>query len=540
MDGDIHTNVLLIEDNPGDARLLQEMLREAVSYQFEMVNARSLKEAFELLDEKTFDVIISDLGLPDSQGFETFLKVHNKALELPIIVMTGLADDATGTRAVREGAQDYLVKGQVEGDLLIRTIRYAIERKQVGEALRESEGKYSTLVELSPDAIALLQHGKIIFANRVFYEMFGIPESEVIGKHVLSSKYLRGIMSAMSKDQRKMIMERIADMLKDGIASSNSYQMPLKKQSGEVLWVEVHTNSIVYKGKNTEMAVFRDISDRKQAEDAVKMKNEELQVMGEELRQLNMHLEEKVEERTAEVNNLLRQKDEFVNQLGHDLKSPLTPLVTLLPIIEEREKDAELRELLEVAIENVHFMKELVTKTLSLAKLNSSNTEFTLEVTDLSEEVTTAIRTKLHLFKEKKIDVENKVMEGTIIKADKLRLGELLDNLITNALKYSYEDDGTLIIDAENVDDFVTVSIKDSGIGMTEEQLSNVFEEFYKVDPSRHDLDSSGLGLSICKRIVEKHGGKIWAESPGEGKGTTFYFTIPVEIEVACLTVSSA
>jgi signal transduction histidine kinase len=85
----------------------------------------------------------------------------------------------------------------------------------------------------------------------------------------------------------------------------------------------------------------------------------------------------------------------------------------------------------------------------------------------------------------------------------------------------------TITIDAKEDKDFVTVSIKDTGIGITEEQLSHIFDEFYKADEARHDFDSSGLGLPICKRIVEKHGGKIWVESPGEGGGTTFYFTIP-------------
>jgi two-component system sensor histidine kinase VicK len=105
-------------------------------------------------------------------------------------------------------------------------------------------------------------------------------------------------------------------------------------------------------------------------------------------------------------------------------------------------------------------------------------------------------------------------------------LTELFDNLIGNSVKYS-PDGGTITIDAKQDKDFVTVSIKDTGKGMTEEQLSHMFDEFYKADEARHDFDSSGLGLPICKRIVEKQSGKIWAESQGEGKGTTMFFTLP-------------
>jgi signal transduction histidine kinase len=103
-----------------------------------------------------------------------------------------------------------------------------------------------------------------------------------------------------------------------------------------------------------------------------------------------------------------------------------------------------------------------------------------------------------------------------------LRIEELFTNIINNAGKYT-PSKGTITIDAVKENEMITVSITDTGIGMTEDQIEHMFDEFYKADPSRHDFDSSGLGMSICKRIVEKHDGKIWAESPGPGKGSTFY-----------------
>ena len=83
-------------------------------------------------------------------------------------------------------------------------------------------------------------------------------------------------------------------------------------------------------------------------------------------------------------------------------------------------------------------------------------------------------------------------------------------------------------IDAVKENDFMEISISDAGVGMTKKQMKHIFEEFYKADKSRHDFESSGLGLTICKRIVEKHGGKIWVKSPGIGKGTTVFFTMPL------------
>jgi len=118
------------------------------------------------------------------------------------------------------------------------------------------------------------------------------------------------------------------------------------------------------------------------------------------------------------------------------------------------------------------------------------------------------------------------VMDNDIVvQLEELDPQELFDNTIINAIKFTPEG-GRITIEAVPSESFVTVSVKDTGIGMTPDELSHLFEEFYKADPSRHELDSSALGLSICKRIVERAGGKIWAESWGTGKGTTLFLAL--------------
>jgi signal transduction histidine kinase len=171
-------------------------------------------------------------------------------------------------------------------------------------------------------------------------------------------------------------------------------------------------------------------------------------------------------------------------------------------------------------------MKELVDKTIELARLNSTNVKIESENQHLLTEINSILDNFELLFEKNHIKVENKIDKNIFVQADKLKLEELLNNLLTNSVKYSSEKGGEINIEAEENKGFVTISISDNGAGMDKEQLDHVFEEFYKADESRHDLDSSGLGLAICKRIVEKHGGKIWAESKGKGKGSTFYFTL--------------
>ena len=122
---------LLVEDNPGDARLIREMLTEERNILFDLECVDRLSTGLEYLAARDIDVVMLDLSLPDSWGFDTFTKVHNQATEVPIIVLTSLDDELLALRAVREGAQDYLVKSQIDSNLLVRAIRYAIERKEI-------------------------------------------------------------------------------------------------------------------------------------------------------------------------------------------------------------------------------------------------------------------------------------------------------------------------------------------------------------------------------------------------------------------------
>jgi diguanylate cyclase (GGDEF)-like protein len=131
-----HIKKLLIEDNPGDVRMIREMLLEIERLPFETESIVKLSEGLKRLSEVKFDALLLDLGLPDSNGMETLVKVISQYPELPVIVLTGLADEQAGVRAVHQGAQDYLTKGEINSDLLIRSIRYAIERKRLLTEMR--------------------------------------------------------------------------------------------------------------------------------------------------------------------------------------------------------------------------------------------------------------------------------------------------------------------------------------------------------------------------------------------------------------------
>lgn len=262
------------------------------------------------------------------------------------------------------------------------------------------------------------------------------------------------------------------------------------------------------------------------SQEKLQAKNEELLAVQAELREINQHLEDIVEQRTSEIRRLLAQKEEFISQLGHDLRSPLTPLVALVPMLREHGWDPEIERVIDVVSRNVTYMKNLVEKTLMLASISSTEANLNIRNVNLQRILRELLRRKQYEELNAGIEVVNRVTADHLVRADELRLAEVLDNLASNAVKFM-PDGGTLGFDAWEEEGFVTVAVSDTGIGLSPEQAEHVFDEFYKADEARGDLGSVGLGLSICARIVEQHGGRIWVESDGLGQGTTFYFTIP-------------
>jgi PleD family two-component response regulator len=141
--------ILLIEDNPGDVRLVKEMLYKEEA-KVDLAYATRLEEGLKYLGENVCDIILLDLNLPDSNGFETFLEVHKRNPDMPVIILTGLDDKELGLEAVRKGAQDYLVKGKFDGKLLIRSISYSIERQKLLLQLEKTMKELKALKGILP------------------------------------------------------------------------------------------------------------------------------------------------------------------------------------------------------------------------------------------------------------------------------------------------------------------------------------------------------------------------------------------------------
>jgi PAS domain S-box-containing protein len=393
------------------------------------------------------------------------------------------------------------------------------ERKEAEEELRTSKSFTEGIVNTTPDLLYiydLVEH-RNLYSNKEITAVLGYPPQEV---KEMGSRLFEIILHP---DDAAKVAEHHAkcSKLKQGEALEVEYRM--RHSEGKWCWLFSRDTPYEFGADGIVKQIIGaalDITEHKQMEA--------------ELKEYSTKLESMVAERTREleaankeIKRLFEAKTQFVSQLSHDLRTPLTPILALMPQIGASQQDEKNRERFDVVNRNVEYMRKLVTEALNLAKLDSSTLVLNKSQVDLAKTVETLKADHAEEFEKAKISFEMDIPAGLMLSADELRLKEVLDNLIGNSIKYS-PDGGKLTLTARMAGNETEVSVKDEGIGVEEKELQNIFLEFYKVDTSRHDLHSTGLGLAICKRIVELHGGRIWAESEGLGKGTTIRFTLPL------------
>jgi len=249
---DKQINVLLIEDNPIDARMIQKMVAEKSWASFDLTCVGKLQEGLKHLSNGGADIILLALDLPDSKGLGTFIKVHTQEAAVPIVVLTGIDDEKIGLEAVQKGAQDFLVKGQVDGNLLVRTMRYAIERQQAEEELRRSEEKNRSLLIAIPDIMFRLNK-EGVFLEFITAKNFPLwmNASEFVGKNV---------QDALDKKISKRFMKCLKQAAKTGNTQILQYQLSV---GGKTHHYEAR---IVATWGEEVLAIVRDFTDQRQAE----------------------------------------------------------------------------------------------------------------------------------------------------------------------------------------------------------------------------------------------------------------------------------
>ena len=239
-----------------------------------------------------------------------------------------------------------------------------------------------------------------------------------------------------------------------------------------------------------------------------------------------------LEQKIEELKELDKLKDDFLNTTSHELKTPLIPIksqIQLLMAGDYGDLNKEQKESLEMISRNEKRLGKLVTDVLDISRFRSEKLKLIPKKFSLLKIIQNTVEEMKPGAREKEIDLTTKLVDLPEITADPARISQVVSNLLNNAIKFTPEK-GKIVIEAEKKEKEVIVKVIDTGVGISPKNLKKLFTPFFQLESGlARKHGGTGLGLVICKGIVEAHGGKIWAESKGEGKGSTFSFTLPVK-----------
>lgn len=286
---------------------------------------------------------------------------------------------------------------------------------------------------------------------------------------------------------------------------------------------------------NTLRALLKEstLEDRKKGEISDKKLFTELSKLNNDLASAQRELAKK----TAELEKLNEVKNEMLGMASHDLRNPLSAVMSLSEImLDEKDKDyqnlsEEQKEFLKQINRSSQFMLSIIEDMLDISKIESGKINLDLDLINLKKLVTHSVNLNRRLAEKKEISLEFIEPEQEMeITADAQKLEQVLNNLVTNAIKYSHPGTHITVQIQKNDESSIILSVEDEGQGIPEKEQDNLFKPFSKTSVKATDGEmSTGLGLAITRRIVEAHGGEIWVESE-VGKGSTFYVKLPENI----------
>ena len=535
------TKLLLVQDNTEDAGLLEAAFKELRPMAFSLTRVPRLSEAVERLNHDAFEVILLDLSLPDAHGMEAVARVKDSAAGTPVVVLTGLDGEPAGIEVVAAGAQDWLVKGQIDSRILIRSIHYAIERKRAETQLQQQRAKQAALHEMNLAITSTLDVHKVldillekvIWAFPRYAATIRLVDSKTGNLERLACRNInerdwkddvdtgsRGLANAVFEARKPVA---ITDVLSDPRTRRPDFirtnglisylGVPLIIQDQILGALNLYTRE-KHDFSDEEIEFFNTLG----AQAAIAIHNSQLY---QQIKTANHALE-----KTLEV------KSTLVGVMAHELKTPIQVIVGTANMLSAgmcgkltEEQEARMRKIESSADE----LLQLIDGALDMAQPERGRIPMRKEAVDVGALLRELASEFAEPFAKKGVKLETlELPERMIMKTDGLRVKEILRNLIDNARKYTAE--GKVEVAArEYADGRIEFCVKDTGVGIKPELLPKIFELFYRIDPAvENDRSGSGLGLNIVKRLLELLCGEIQVESE-VGKGTSFRVFLPRE-----------
>jgi len=509
--------VLIVEDDLVDRKALERALTQSSLDLARIWPAASLAEAIEWLEKERPDIVLLDLGLPDSYGLESVSRLGEWIGEIPIVVLSGLEDEDVAVKAVQKGVQDYLTKDAINSSVLSRVIRYAIERKEHERQLRTAEERYRTIFQNSAVAIMMADEtDRLISWNQLTEDLLGMDSSDL---------HLREVQSLYPEDQWQKI--RNEHVRRKGM--QHHLETKMIRKTGEIIDVDISLTVLTNaRGEATgTIGVVGDITERKEAEARLKQAKEQAEQMSREL----LEATTRANEMAARAEAANAAKSQFLANMTHEIRTPMNAIIGFSDILADQELSAEQKGHVDLIRDSGRHLLGLINDILDLSKIEAGRFQVELRNCELAT-VLDSVEAMMRTLAEKK-GLEFKVIKSPdvpdLMHTDSSRLRQCLVNLISNAIKFTQAGHVHVhvFLDGERSDPCLRLDVEDTGIGIPFEKQEAVFEAFAQADgTTTRKYGGTGLGLTITKKLIGLLGGTVFLRSQ-PGQGSVFSLTMP-------------
>lgn len=487
--------ILMVDDSAEDRVTFRRFLQHDADaiYLFEEVNSGSRGLAV----CQTFqpDCLLLDYRLPDLDGLQFLERLHEQTnSQTPAVIMlTGTGNEAVAVEAMKRGAQDYLVKDRLTLARLQSAVANAIEKVTLGRTLEAQHQQLchqAEIIDQTHDAIITTDLDAVVMSwNKGAERLFGYPDTEMIG-HPALVLFPQEIQEQFSSLVLTPLRER----------GQHDLEVQQHHRSGKELYVHVSLSFLRDKsGAPTGIIGYViDITARKQAEEALIRKTTELRRINDELQQFSYIV-------SHDLNEPLRTIGNFLNLLTQEMPEQLTP---------------KGQEYIGFAVDGARRMQQMIADLLTYTRVGGEVEQFTS--VDCNALLARVLADLQVVITENSATITYDPLPT--LQGNATRLGQVLQNLIGNALKFRGQEPPRIHISAQRKVQHWQFCVHDNGIGIDPAQIKRLFQVFQRLH-TRTEYSGTGIGLAICRKIVEQHGGQIWVEST-IGNGASFFFTI--------------
>jgi signal transduction histidine kinase/DNA-binding response OmpR family regulator len=528
-------NILLVEDDPAYRKIVQIVLAkssQAVDYNIKTAN--NIAQAIACLEQQKYDVILLDLGLPDSKGTDGIEKVRGLCFGAPIIVLTGQTDEEVGLEAIKRGADDYFIKDETLEGILARTIRYRIERKHLYETLDRKQRNLEAIFDAAPVGMMLVDdQGLVKRTNNVVAKLVHRDFSDIVNRQ--PGEGLACIHAPDHADGCGHGPSCLACPIRntfEGVLNSWQATRGVEVHSAllvdgkEVtLWLEISAEPAFVDGSKHVVLAIQDITKRKDAERKLEQANRQLEATVERTNHLAQE---------ATVANLA--KSQFLANMSHEIRTPMNAIIGFTYLLAEAELTDEHKKYLNIIEDSGQSLLRLIDDILDFSKIEAGKLDVEIAECSLGQLLNFIESLMRPRAEEKGLDF--KIFEDSglpeRICTDMTRVSQCLINLVGNAIKFTQQGHVyvNVFLQEVNREPFIRFDVEDTGIGIPTSKQDEIFETFVQADGSTcRGYGGIGLGLAISKRLADLLDGQLILTSE-LGKGSMFSLTIPAGVDV--------